>query len=138
MCSVNVFAQIDSATQRSGKLSLRMNDWEYITTLIAFTNTYEDLYDSLKVKARPLSNAAYPGGTTLVTIDSITNAELNSLCYTLKSGYTKATSVAADRIITAIRSISTYAAYRQDQLDAEETSQFNIKRNLGRAILRRR
>lgn len=138
LSSINAFAQVDSATLRSGKLSLRINDWEYIAPVISFNNAYEDLYDSIKNRLRPLSNVNYPSGTTVITIDSVTNGELNALCYTLKMYYNRSASATVDRILTAIRSISTYTTFRQDVWDADELATFNSRRTLGKNILRKR
>ena len=137
LISFSAYSQ-DSSAMRSGKFIIRMNDWEYITQVIAHNQTYEDMYDSIKNRIRPLSNANYPAGTTLVTVDSITNYELNSLCYAVRTGYNKSTAATADRVITAARLISTYVQYRQDLWDADEKNIFDARRATGKQILRRK
>jgi len=136
--SVSAFSQTDTSLLRSGKFSLRMNDWEFIIPIIANNPVYEDLFDSIKVKIRPLSNANYPSGLTIVTVDSVTNLELNALCYAVKNNYNKSTSSTVDRIVSAARLNSTFVRYRQDLWDADEENIFNNRRADGKTRLRKR
>lgn len=134
--SLQSFAQTDSSALRSGKLTLRVNDWELIATYIAYTNTYESLFDSVKARIRAIQN--YPSGTTNVTVDSVTNYELNALCYALKNSYNKSTATATDRIVTAIKAVSVWVTNRQNEWDADEDNAFTGKRAAGKAMLRKK
>ncbi len=134
--SFQSFGQVDSSTLRSGKLTLRVNDWEYIATFVAYTATYESLFDSIKARIRSLQN--YPSGATNITVDSVTNYELNQLCYALKNTYNKSNSTATDRIISVIRAISVWVTNRQNEWDADENATLTGKRNTGKLMLRKK
>ncbi len=136
LISLQSFAQVDSSALRSGKLTLRVNDWEYVATFVAYTNIYESLFDSIKAKIRALP--IYPAGATNITVDSVTNFELNNLCYNLKNTYNKSNSTATDRIVTAIKAISVWVTNRQNEWDADEDATLTGKKNTGKLMLRKK
>lgn len=137
--SLNATAQTDSSQLRSGKLSLRMNDWEYVTTFMSYNPLYENVFDSIKNRIRPLTNAQYPAGTTLVTVDSVQNSELVAMCLVIRNEFNSQTQAAIIRITTAVRALNnTWINNQLDAIDASESAAFINRRTDGKFKLRRR
>jgi hypothetical protein len=126
------YAQVDTSQLRSGKLTLKVSDWEYVATFIN-NESYEGLFDSLKFKVRAMP--VYPAPTALITVDSVINSELNYLCFAIKSAYTKANSAASDRIATAIVNLNPWLAHKQGIWDTDSNNIFENKKKNGKKIL---
>lgn len=72
LTAFNAFSQVDSSKLYSYGLQFRANDLEQSIPLFVSSETYEDLFDLIKTKYKPTT----PGGTTMVTIDSVRNDAL--------------------------------------------------------------
>ena len=137
--TIQAQAQVDSSLLRSGKLGLRMADWELIVPEFkTYINVFEDVFDSLKNRIRPLARINYPANLTIITIDSITNNELLQMVLITKNKFTKSTSQEFNRIEIAVRAISPWATSRLNLFDAEENAAVNGIKQIGKIILQRR
>jgi hypothetical protein len=137
-----VQAQADTTKLKSGKLSLRLNDFEFVKPYIADREFFEALNDSLTLRLAPPK--IYPAsGTTVVSIDSVTNGELVRLYEILKRKYNKATETIVNRVEDSIRKINPPNHYVNRQMDIADSienveTKTNIlkegKRRLKRAV----
>ena len=136
-CSLVASAQTDSSKLTSGPLTLRVNDWELAATYIAFNQSYEDLYDSIKIRARAF--VSYPAGTTNVSVSKVNNGEAVALARVLLGSYTEANASAIGRIITALKGMTgqTWVNTQITAMQARDQANFTDRRTEGRRILRK-
>jgi hypothetical protein len=139
LVSLNSFAQ-DTTYRRSGKLTLRLNDWEFIAqTLRSDVNTVA-LFDSIKVRLRPPT--IYPSqGTDLVTVDSVVNIEAKTLAGNLHRKYHSSNRAACERVFTAIRAMNADPTHwlnrALDDMSAAKDADFANDKATGKSIYKR-
>jgi hypothetical protein len=128
-------AQTDSLDMKSGKLTVRVNDWEWVTSIVGLNEDFDGVNDSVRAE---LKSITYPSGTTLITVDSITNREALLLDAFLRIRVNQANQQAYSRIVTALRAMnSTYINNRLTARDDVEALEFTNQRAIGKKRIRR-
>jgi hypothetical protein len=128
-------AQADSLDMKSGKVSNRVNDWEWVLSVIGNNEDFEGVVDSVRVK---LKSITYPAGTAQITIDSITNREALLLDAFLRIRINQANQQAYSRIVISLRAMnSTFINNRLTARDDAEDFEFTNQRAIGKKRIRR-
>ena len=120
LVSFTAFGQVDS-TKIKVSVSLQVRDWLYLNFFLANSPSYENVYDSMKVKLRV---AIQPSLTTVIKVDSIQQGQILKLAEMIKTERYGVIAIPYTRINSALKS-SAYLTRKIDEIDADYTAQYN-------------
>jgi hypothetical protein len=127
--SFNAFAQAENVT-----ITPQARDLEFIATVIYIDTAFENMYDSIKSKFRVLTP---PTGNTTVSITA-TSLDWLAVFKRINRNHTAIKANCNSRINTLLRAANvTYLTTNLDNLDAQDATDFQDDRRIGRIILRR-
>ncbi len=116
-------------------VQIQVRDLEYVSALVFNDNSFEEVFDSIKVKFRRLQNP--PTGNTTVAITGYVT-DFVGIAIRLKGDITAVTSNCASRVENVLRATGDqYLIGQLDNWDARQSNRFSTLRQFGRDKLRR-